>query len=122
MIDALRIDHICLIVSNLEKSREYFEKLFNVSCKFHPRDKNTLMAETNKIHFFLKEVNMPFEFYENQHLSFEVINIDSIEEKLKENNIKDFEIGTFDDFQYNNYKWLEWRGPDNIRLECIQKI
>lgn len=32
MIDVIGIDHVCLLVSNLEKSREYYVKLFNVIC------------------------------------------------------------------------------------------
>jgi catechol 2,3-dioxygenase-like lactoylglutathione lyase family enzyme len=122
VIDVIGIDHICLLVSDLEKSREYYEKLFNVACKFHPRDDKTLMLETNKIHFFLKEIKMPSEFYENQHLSFETLNIDMAAEKLKQCKIENFEIGVFNDFRFNNYKWLEWRDLDGIRLECIEKI
>lgn len=83
MINVTGIDHVCLVVSNLEKSRKYYEKLFNVICKAHPKDKKTLMLETNKVHFFLKEIKMPSEFYENQHLSFETLNIDIVTEKLK---------------------------------------
>ena len=122
MINVIGIDHICLLVSNLEKSREYYEKLFNVICKFHPKENKMLMLETNKIHLFLKEIKMPSEFYENQHLSFETLNIDVVAEKLKQCGIRNFEIGVFKNFQYNNYKWIEWRDPDGIRLECIEKI
>jgi len=122
VIDVISIDHICLLVSNLEKSREYYEKLFDVVCKFHPKDNRTLMLESDKIHFFIKEISMPSVFYENQHLSFVTTKIDIIPEKLKQCNIENFETGVFDGFQYDNYKWIEWRDPDGIRLECIEKL
>ena len=122
MIDVIGTDHICLLVSNLEKSRGYYEKLFNVICRFHPKDNKMLMLETSKIHLFLKEIKMPSEFYENQHLSFETLNIDMVAEKLKQSGIENFEIGVFKNFKYSNYKWIEWRDPDGIRLECIEKI
>lgn len=36
MINFQAIDHICILVSNLEISKKYYEELFNVACKSHP--------------------------------------------------------------------------------------
>jgi catechol 2,3-dioxygenase-like lactoylglutathione lyase family enzyme len=117
-----QIDHICLLVSDIHKAKLYYEKIFDFKCNLHPNDKNILMVESEFVHFFLKETSLPQKFLKEQHISFEVENIDKIIDVLKENNITDFERGIFSSFKYKNYKWLEWKDPDGIRLEVIEII
>jgi catechol 2,3-dioxygenase-like lactoylglutathione lyase family enzyme len=121
MIDLHGIDHICLLVSDLEKSQRYYEKFFNVVCKPHPTDTSTLMVESPYIHFFIKEINSPQTFLEYQHLSFKVPTLDHIIRELRTNNIG-HKVGMFTHFKYSNYRWVEWRDPDGIRLECIELL
>lgn len=83
------------------------------------------MLESPDVHFFLKEIAIPSEcshLLADQHLSFEVSNLNEIVENLKAHGITKFETGHFSHFRYRNYRWIEWRDPDGIRLECIQRL
>ncbi len=121
MIDFRGIDHICLLVSDLERSQRYYEKLFNVVFKPYPGDTSTLMVESPYVHFFIKEINAPESFLKCQHISFTAPELDYIIEELKRNNIS-YKTGMFTHFTHFNYKWVEWQDPDGIRLECIEPL
>lgn len=121
-MDLLSIDHVCLFVSNLENSKLYYEKVFGFVCNPHPKDDSILMVENENIHFFLKKVAIPESVLENQHLSFKVSDINKVVDTLHKNGIHNYEVGEFTHFKFNNYKWLEWRDPDGIRLECVETV
>lgn len=118
-IQALGIDHTCLLVSNLEKARGYYQSLFGLSIRPHPRTKNMLMCESEDIHFFIEQVDFSQEYLTKQHLSIRVANVQTIMDALQSLDIP-FESGKFEGFEHHNYYWVEWRDPDGIRLECIQ--
>lgn len=122
MIEVLRIDHICLFVSDINRSKKYYDDIFGTISRVHPNDDKTYMFETPNIHFFIKEVNLPIECYGYQHLSFEVKSINDVLEILKAKTEIKYQTGQFNSFNYNNYKWLEWRDPDGIRLEVVERI
>ena len=121
MITPLEIDHVCLQVSNLEKTKDHMESIFNFKCFKHPTSDKTLAIESKNIHFFIEESNMPQVYLDKQHISFEVENMNALKEKLETMNIK-FRCGTFSSFIYKNYNWVEWRDHDGIRLECVQRL
>lgn len=121
MIKLNGIDHICLMVSNLEESKVYYGKLFGFIFNLYPSHEKMLMVESEHVHFFLKESKMPIEFLISQHLSFDVSNLNLVVEELNKIRIT-FEMGIFRHFKHRNYKWVEWRDPDGIRLECVEKI
>ncbi|MDZ7725560.1 MAG: GNAT family protein [candidate division KSB1 bacterium] len=116
-----RIDHICLIVKDINKTRSDLQSLFNLEIKTKPDSENVLMCENKNLHFFVKQMDFSTKFLREQHLSLTVDNIKLISDKLKSRNI-DFEIGEFNGFRYNNYKWIEWRDDNEIRFECIEEI
>lgn len=120
-VKAVGIDHVCLLVSNLEKARGYYQSIFGLSIKPHPTAPDTLMCEDEKIHFFLEQVDFPTEFLSKQHLSLRVPDRQKIVNTLQSLGIP-FEIGMFRAFEHHNYYWVEWRDPDGIRLECIELI
>lgn len=120
-IQASSIDHTCLLVSNLEKARGYYQALFSLKIRPHPNADRTLMCEDGNIHFFLEEVDFPSEFLSKQHLSFRVTDRQKIMDTLQSLGIP-FQTGKFEGFEYHNYYWVEWRDPDGIRLECIELI
>jgi catechol 2,3-dioxygenase-like lactoylglutathione lyase family enzyme len=121
MIDLQGIDHVCLLISDLKKSKIYYEKLFNIVCKPHPNDATTLMVESPFVHFFIKEINAPQSFLGYQHLSFKVPTLGVIIRELEMNNIS-YETGTFTYFTNSKYRWVEWRDLNGIRLECIEAL
>lgn len=120
-INAVRIDHVCLLVSNLEKARGYYQSIFGLTIRPHPTVDKTLLCEDENIHFFLEEVAFPREFLAKQHLSLRVTDRQKIVDTLQSLGIP-FETGMFRAFKYRNYYWVEWRDPDGIRLECVELI
>ena len=122
MYELLMIDHVCLIVRDVLKSKEYYEMIFDVKGRPHPRDDKTYMFESPGIHFFLIQADCPRDFLEKQHLSIRTNNLEMAKKVLEDKGITQFEIGCFQDFIYTNYKWLEWRDPDGIRLEFAEVI
>lgn len=120
-IRALGIDHVCLLVSNLEKARGYYQSLFGLIVRPHPTASNTIMCEGENIHFFIEQVDFPREYLSKQHLSVRVSDVQTIMDTLQSLNIP-YESGTFTRFEYQNYHWVEWRDPDGIRLECVELI
>ena len=121
MIELKSIDHVCLWVSSLKKSKIYYEKLFNIECLPREGDETTLVVESKSVHFFISENNGNTEFLNKQHLSFEVECLNDVTQHLKSLNIS-YSTGKVDFFKSRNYKWCEWRDCDGIRLECIETI
>jgi RimJ/RimL family protein N-acetyltransferase len=115
-----RIDHICLIVKDINKTKSDLQSLFDLEIKTKPDTENILMCENRNLHFFVKQMDFPTKFLREQHLSLTVDNIKLISDKLKSRKI-DYEFGEFNGFQYNNYKWIEWRDDNGIRFECIEE-
>lgn len=122
MLEPLKIDHVCLLVRNLKQAKTYYETLFDTSCRFRNDDPTTLIFETPNVHFFLSESTADPSFLSEQHLSFQVSNLEEVMSKLKAINIGEYTTGMVDFFEYSNYKWCEWRDPDGIRLECVELI
>ncbi|ULQ58620.1 VOC family protein [Brucepastera parasyntrophica] len=116
------IDHICLLVKNLDKSKTYYETVFSLSGKRHPADASVYMLENRDIHFFIMETDAPDQFIREQHLSIEIESIEKAEKILAECGITDYEKGIFNAFDYRNYKWIEWRDSNGIRLEFVEYI
>ena len=122
MIEPTSIDHICLFVTDLNRSKIYYGQLFGARCWLRENDSNTMIVEAEHIHFFLSQMSKNSSFIPNQHLSFRVTDLSKVIEKLKELGINEYEIGTVDYFKRNNYRWCEWRDPDGIRLECVELL
>ncbi len=120
-IDVEAIDHTCLSVVSLSKSKQYFEKLFGAKCWYREGDSSTLVVETDSTHFFLTKADEG-EVLTKQHISFRVNSLDDVIKKLDGFGVEDYETGSTDFFSYSNYKWCEWRAPDGIRLECIELL
>ncbi|VAW30792.1 hypothetical protein MNBD_CHLOROFLEXI01-3164 [hydrothermal vent metagenome] len=123
MISPSAIDHTCLIVTSLTKTRQHFEMLFNFS--FQPRqgDPNTWVVESTDVHFFISQVtDAPADFLRLQHISFRVATLEAVIAKLHSAGIGDYATGHVDFFAHNNYRWCEWRDPDGIRVECVELI
>ncbi len=122
MIRLVSIDHVCLLVTSISRSKSYYKRVFDFNCTPGPDDPKTLMVESPNIHFFISEVyGVSTDFLSKQHLSFEVDNLDHVVSSLEELGISDYETGEFRMFQHRNYKWCEWRDPDGIRIECVER-
>lgn len=122
MIQTKAIDHICLWVKSLSDSKTYYENIFGFTCTPREGDENTLVVESENIHFFICESASENEFISKQHLSLEVDSLDNVVDTLSKFGISDYELGEVNFFRYRNYKWCEWRDPNDIRLECIELI
>lgn len=122
MIEPKRIDHVCLSVRDLGRSKTYYEQLFGAKCWPRENDPTTLIVETKNIHFFLSESSAISEFLSSQHLSLQVEDLSAVISELEKLGITEYETGVVEFFERNNYRWCEWRDPDGIRLECVELI
>ena len=122
MIKPEAIDHVCLWVRSLARSRVYYERLFGLECTVRPGAVDTLLLESEQVHFFLRECREETRFIEQQHLSFVVKDLCEIVTTLEEQGIRDYGTGEVTFMKYRNYAWCEWKDPDGIRLECIEFI
>ncbi len=122
MIAPQGIDHVCLVVRSLDKTRAFYEQLFDF--RFRPRegDPNTLVVESAHVHFFLTQSpNATEAFVRMQHLSFSVDDLEPVMARLKAAG-HELTVGEVSFFHFNNYRWCEWRDPDGIRLECVSPL
>ena len=122
MIEPIKIDHVCILVSDLDRSKRYYERLFDTKCRSRDDRPKMLLLETKNVHFFFSESDANTEFLASQHLSFQVDNLADVITKLESLNIADYKTGRVDFFERDNYRWCEWRDPDGIRLECVVLI
>lgn len=120
MITPLEIDHVTLQVSNLNKTMAYLKSIFDFEFVPNSRSNKMVGIESQKIHFFIEESELPQTYLSKQHISFEVDDLNFIKEILKKLHIE-YTNGTFSSFKYKNYHWVEWRDHDGIRLECVQR-
>ena len=120
-IQSAGIDHVYLLVSNLEKARGYYQAIFGLTVALHPTAQKTVMCESPELHFFIEQVDFPKPFLSKQHLSLRVSDVQTIRDTLQSLDIP-YRSGTFTKFEYQNYHWVEWRDPDGIRLECVELI
>ena len=122
MINAKAIDHVCLWVKSLSETKNYYKKIIGVVCTPRDGDENTLVVESENIHFFISESKNEYDFIPKQHLSFEVESIDHVVNTLDEFGISDYVLGEVNFFIHRNYRWCEWRDPNGIRLECVEML
>ena len=123
MIETKRIDHINLIVSSIDRTKDYFERVFGFNIVPRENNPQTLVEESKHVHFFITQIdNVAETVLQNQHVSFEVEDLDSIIETLAGLGITDCKIGEIGFFKYQNCRYCEWRDPDGIRIECIEVI
>ena len=120
MIKPNAIDHVCLWVQSLAEAKNYYEKLFGVTCMPRDGDDNILVVESERIHFFISEATSDSPFLAKQHISFEVDSLTQVIATLKQMGIHDYHTGEVDFFRHRNYKWCEWRDPSGIRIECVE--
>ena len=122
MIKTNSIDHVCLWVYSLTDSKTYYEKVFCFSCSYRDEHENTLIVESDDVHFFLCEYREKNDLINKQHISFNVDSLDKVVQSLISLGITDYKQGKVDCFSDKNYKWCEWRDPSGIRLECVELI
>jgi catechol 2,3-dioxygenase-like lactoylglutathione lyase family enzyme len=122
LIKTNAINHVCLWVRSIPEAKAYYEKLFGFTCTPRAGDSQTLVVESEQVHFFICEAMTDSEFLSKQHISFEVPALEPVIEQLKASGIADVKIGAVDFFTHQNYKWCEWRDPSGIRLECVELI
>ena len=53
------IDHVCLVVNNLEESRKYYERILNMESRKSNTDSKTILLENEEVHFFITERDFP---------------------------------------------------------------
>lgn len=122
MIKTKAIDHVCLWVRSLSEAKEYYEKVFGFVCTPREGDKAVLAVESEKVHFFLSENDIDTKLLSKQHISFEVESLNQVIKELKALDITGYDVGEVRFFVHNNYNWCEWRDPNGIRLECVEKV
>ena len=122
MIQPKAIDHICLWVRSLAKSRAYYEALFDLECTERVDSPGTLVLESRYVHFFMQACRGDSGSIGKQHLSFQVDHLNEVTARLENAGINDFTTGEVRFLKTRNYAWCEWKDPDGIRLECIERI
>ena len=122
MITVKGIDHVCLWVRSLSEAKDYYERVFNFDCFYRDTEQDTLIVESNTVHFFLNEEDQDTQLLSKQHISFKVDSLDQIIDSLKKLGITQYTTGSVNCFKHENYRWCEWRDPSGIRLECIEVV
>lgn len=87
-IEPRQIDHVVLLVTDLDQSQAYYEALFNFQGHSHATTADTRMVESPHLHFFFIEMQLPDQFRRQQHLSLRVDNYDDVIAALKEHRIQ----------------------------------
>ena len=88
MIKPTKIDHVCLLVSDLNRAKNYYERLFSANCWQCEDDSNTIVFESKHVHFFLSKSDATTEFLSKQHISFQVSDLQDVISKLEAFGIK----------------------------------
>ena len=117
------IDHVTLYVNSIDNVKQFYQDIFNLSCKEVTSDGTSyLIIENDTVHFFIMEdPDVTPVFVAKQHLSFEVERLESVIEKLEVHQLA-YETGYYDGFKARNYRWCEWLDPESIRVECVQYV
>lgn len=117
------IDHVSLYVTSIQNVKDFYRDLFQLSCEeVHGRKSSVLSLENESLHFFINEdPDIDPEFVAKQHISFEVDVLEPVIDQLKLLNIP-YRTGQYEGFKTRNYRWCEWRDPENIRVECVEHI
>ncbi len=122
MIHPTAIDHVSLLIRSAAATQAYYERLFDFTCTLHPDDASILQIESPTVHFFMLESkDAPTEFLRQQHISLEVADLAQVV-TLLDTAGEIYETGEFRGFRHRNYRWCEWRDPNGIRLECVERI
>jgi len=122
MIKTNAIDHVCVWVRSLPEAKDYYETLFGFTCTPRAGESQTLVVESEQLHFFISETKAANDFLAKQHLSFEVPALEEVIENLQALGITEYQLGQVDFLAHRNYKWCEWRDPSGIRLECVELL
>lgn len=95
-IDIEKIDHVCLTVNSLKESRTYCKQLFGAKVTPRKSDAQTLVVELPTVRFFLAKGDR--DLPRNQHLSFQVADIEGVKAELTKNRIP-YSMGEVDIFE-----------------------
>ena len=117
------IDHVTLYVHSIDRVKEFYcEVLGLMATKVEDNEGKYLTLENEYLHFFvIEDAVVSPEFISKQHLSFAVDQLDDVIERLNHQKIA-YQVGTYNGFKYQNFRWCEWLDPEGIRLECVQHL
>ncbi len=96
VIEPTKIDHVCLMVSDLNRAKSYYELLFGAKCRLREDKPKMLIVEAKNVHFFLSESETDTAFQSMQHLSLQVSNLADVISKLEALEIAEYETGIVD--------------------------
>jgi len=117
------IDHVTLYVRDLDAVRPYYEEVFGFSCsELRTEAGRGLQLETDSVHLFIVEApERDPGSVRMQHVSFEVAELGAVARQLDSRG-EAYETGQYSGFRSRNYRWIEWRDPEGIRVECVEHI
>lgn len=121
-MNLLAIDHVTMHVRDLDSTRSYYQDVFGFCCtELADRQPRTLQLEASAVHLFIAESpDMDAEFVRSQHVSFEVDSLASVIEQLDARG-ESYQLGEYRGFDVRNYRWCEWRDPEGVRVECVER-
>lgn len=118
---AMAIDHVTLTVSNLNRTKSFYEQLFQVKFTKHKDNSFNLLPVGIPVWFIQWEKQRPNDKFDETRIGLDHIafHLDTLEE-LKEfvNRLKEINATTVGLQRYaGKYPYVCFRDPDNIQTE-----
>ncbi len=110
-----KIDHTVLFVRDLASAKAYYSRTLGAKVSYREGAEDSLVVEAGEVRFFIvQKETIPVQ----QHLSFLVDSLDEVQAFLEQERIS-YKKGSVDFLCRDNYHWIEWNDPDEIRLEAV---
>lgn len=122
----IKLDHVAVIVTDMEKSIEFYKDTFNLNIQFRGETKTRRMTFLEGQHTdvtieLIQDIQGNHEYSNNSrinHIAFSVTDIEKSVKKLKEKGIQfqtDDPVNTI-----GNRKMIFFTGPDNELIQLIE--
>jgi transposase InsO family protein len=97
--------------------------VFGFSCSdLQTEEGRVLQLETESVHLFIVEASeLDPDSVRRQHVSFEVAELGPVAQELDLRG-EAYATGQYTGFRSRNYRWIEWRDPVGIRVECVEPV
>ncbi len=115
------IDHVTLTVSNVDQTKDFYERLFQVKFEKHKSNSFHLLPVGIPVWFVQWEKQYPRDRFDERrigldHIAFHLDRLEDLEKfvsRLLEMNVKTAGLQKYD----GKYPYVAFRDPDNIQTE-----
>ena len=121
MIRAYGIDHATLTISNLDKTRKFYEQLFDTKFTNHKSGSFNLLPAGIPVWFVQWEKKYPHDRFDERrigldHLAFELRSISVLKQVIRRLDIMGIANAGLQ-YYADKYPYVAFRDPDNIQIE-----